>query len=340
MNDFLNREVSIFPYKESHNPKQGILADFLLMCAKSEMRIEKIRSEQDENKFKKLKSKLPCCTISGLFHGGHKAENLIKHSGLICIDIDNCDPNKVMKQLKQLNIVLYASRSASGKGLFAVIPLAYPEKHREQFDALKKLFERMGIEVDKGCNEMPRLRYLSYDDKAFIRPNAVEFKGIYADVETKTKKNVEYNLFNPSFGSESTRPFDTDSDEYKSALRRTKVCVEEIENKNINIADAESDWFRLANSFSSLGDDLKDETGKVIEERGRSLFHRISKISSKYKFWENEKLFNRVLRDNKGITIATFFDICSQYGINGKVIEREREIEEFKSAVMEGESRG
>ena len=51
---------------------------------------------RQQTDFKERKLSLPAVTVSGVFDGNHKAENLKKHSGLICLDMDKKDQTKSM----------------------------------------------------------------------------------------------------------------------------------------------------------------------------------------------------------------------------------------------------
>ena len=53
--------------------------------------IHELRSTTDANRKTHIKLSLPQATISGVFAPTRSAENLVKHSGLICVDIDRKD---------------------------------------------------------------------------------------------------------------------------------------------------------------------------------------------------------------------------------------------------------
>lgn len=53
--------------------------------------IDELRKTTDPVRRKELKLLLPQATISGVFAPTRKVENLVKHSGLICVDIDKKD---------------------------------------------------------------------------------------------------------------------------------------------------------------------------------------------------------------------------------------------------------
>ena len=84
---------SMFRSLADTSPQTVTLADLRMfisegMCAEL---VDRIRAEPDKARRSELKRGLPCVTISGEFAGGHKAEHLVRHSGLICVDFDAAD---------------------------------------------------------------------------------------------------------------------------------------------------------------------------------------------------------------------------------------------------------
>jgi hypothetical protein len=70
--------------------------------------------------------------------------------------------------------------SASGKGGFAIIPLMYPNQFLESFLSIQYAFKKdLGIEIEKGCHNVSRLRFASYnimDQTSFINHEATEWR--------------------------------------------------------------------------------------------------------------------------------------------------------------------
>ena len=116
--------------------------------------ILRLRTVFDKDERNALKRSLPQATISGVFSPTRAKNNLSLHSGLICVDIDAKDNPDILdwETLKQdlsvLPQIAYSALSVSGKGLFLVIPLRYPEKHLQQFRQLQIDFRKMGIMID------------------------------------------------------------------------------------------------------------------------------------------------------------------------------------------------
>lgn len=125
--------------------------------------------------------------ISGLFQPTRKAENLVRHSGLICVDIDRKDNlhidnwDEIKQELCKLKEIAYISLSVSGNGYFVIIPLKYPHAHKGQFEKLKQDFARIGIIIDRACGDVTRMRCLSYDAEPYINVEAIPYDGYYKE---------------------------------------------------------------------------------------------------------------------------------------------------------------
>lgn len=71
---------------------------------------------------------------------------------------------------------MYCGLSASGKGLFCIVPYADYTGHRGVFKSLECDFEKMGINIDKSCIDECRLQFYSYDENPYINRNAENYK--------------------------------------------------------------------------------------------------------------------------------------------------------------------
>ena len=90
MKSLFDTKISYYRNVEDNVGTEISLRDFLF-CDKYKEQIEYIRSILDEDMQKSLKLQLPVATISGTFAPTCKAENLVAHSNLLCIDIDKKD---------------------------------------------------------------------------------------------------------------------------------------------------------------------------------------------------------------------------------------------------------
>lgn len=266
-----------------------------LFCKEYKDDILRLRVVFDKEKRNALKRSLPQATISGVFSPTRAKNNLSQHSGLICVDIDAKDNPDILdwETLKQdlsvLPQIAYCALSVSGKGLFLVIPLRYPEKHLQQFRQLQIDFRKMGIMIDSACSDITRLRCLSYDEHPIINENATLYEGVYVE-------KPKHKSFPTCFIYEGE---DTSAE--------VVVCCRKIHQCGIDITASYDDWLKVGCALATLG------------ESGRSLFHICSRQNAKYNATKTDKMFTDLLRRNyQQVNIGTFFWMCKQHGITTK----------------------
>lgn len=250
--------------------------------------IEQLRSLTTKEERNEIKKKLPQACLSGIFSPTRKSDNLVRHSGLICVDIDRQDNlhidnwDKVKQELSKLPQIAYISLSVSGNGYFVIIPLRYPDYHKGQFEQLKRDFAQYGLIIDHACGDIARMRCLSYDVEPYINTGAIPYEGYYVE----PRPVVNYRCMNSN-----------------DTLDKVARCCEQIETNHIDITGDYQSWFTVGCALASLG------------ENGRPFFHICSKQNQEYKYNECEKKFNNLLRTIKNIGIGSFFEICKDYGI-------------------------
>ena len=289
MKSLFDTKISYYSNVEDNVGTEISLRDFLF-CDKYKEQIEHIRSIKDEEQQKSLKKQLPLATISGTFAPTRKAENLVSHSNLLCVDIDKKDNMSVpwfdnlKNEWHNIPQILYAAHSVRGEGWFAIFHIAYPEKHRAHFEALQRDFANSGLVVDKSCKDVSRMRTISYDPEPYVNEAATLYNKVW--VEPKLTIHIPYS------GGDDKED--------------VEKCCRIIADRGIDITATYDDWFHVGAALASLG------------ERGRSLFHLVSSQNAKYKAVETDKKFDNLLRYVSSINLGTFFHICSQYGINWK----------------------
>ena len=287
------RYVSVFGNVHDTEPKEMKLSEFLALGERYQEQIFRLRdcSNKDERSY--YKKQLPMMTTSGVFRGGRKADCLAAYSGLICIDIDEADNTEVsdfdkLKENVLCNIkeVAYAARSVGGRGFYAIIPLKYPELHKQQFKQLQQDFAWLGITIDQACSDVCRLRCLSYDEAPYINEDAVTYTGVHQEPKQPKWQSWQRNSFSD----------DIDEQVYQAC--------KEIELRRIDMTDCYEDWIAIGFSLATLG------------ESGREYFHIVSRQSPKYKPRETEQKFSSFLRScSNGYSIGTFFYYCKQFGV-------------------------
>ena len=256
MISLFDTKISFYSNVEDNVGMEISLRDFLF-CDQYKEQIEHIRSLQDENIQKRLKLQLPLATISGTFAPIRKAENLVTHSNLLCIDIDKKDNMDVTwfddlkYEWRNIPQILYAGRSIRGKGWFAIFRIAYPDKHKAQFEALQRDFASSGLVIDKACKDVSRMRFISYDPEPYVNEDATLYNKVW--VEPK-----------PTYHSSCTYSGGDD-------MEQVEKCCKLIADRGIDITATYDDWFHVGAALASLG------------ERGRRLFHLVSSQNAKYK---------------------------------------------------------
>ena len=289
MKSLFDTKISYYSNVEDNVGTEISLRDFLF-CDKYKEQIKHIRSITDEELQKSLKKQLPLATISGTFAPTRKAENLVVHSNLLCIDIDKKDNldvtwfDDLKHEWHNISQILYAGHSTRGEGWFAIFRIAYPDKHKAQFEALQRDFASSGLVIDRACKDVCRMRFISYDPEPYVNEAATLYNKVW--VEPKPTTHVSYS------GGED--------------MEQVEKCCQIIAARGIDITATYDDWFRVGAALASLG------------ERGRSLYHLVSSQNANYKAAETDKKFDNFLRNVSSINIGTFFHICSQYGINWK----------------------
>ena len=267
------------------------LGDFLF-CKEYKGEIMKLREIANKDERNVIKRTLPQATISGVFSPTRAKNNLSQHSGLICVDIDAKDNPEIKdwERLKQdlsvLPQIAYCALSVSGKGLFVIIPLRYPQKHLLQFRQLQMDFSKMGIVIDQACSDITRLRCLSYDEHPIINEDATLYEGVYVE-------KPKYHSFHPYliYKGENT-------------LAEVDACCRKINERGIDITTSYDDWLKVGCALATLG------------ENGRTLFHICSQQNAKYNVAKTDKMFTDLLRRNyQQVNIGTFFWMCKQHGI-------------------------
>lgn len=287
--NFQDIQISVYRGVRDTTGHTSTLFDFLNRVEYD--KIQELRTITDPVRKKQIKLSLPQATISGVFSPTRSADNLVRHSGLICVDIDRKDnlhignfDTLVEDVLRHIEQVAYASRSVSGNGYFLIMPLKYPHLHKQQFDALIREFKDMGINIDRACGDVSRLRCQSFDLRQYINLNATPFAGVYREPRPVFR-------FNQNFSGGDAED------------RVARFC-HEIVHQGIDLTANYDDWTKVGMALSSLG------------ESGRQWFHLCSSQNSTYNAAECDRKFNHLLRSNRKIGIGTFFYLCNNAGLS------------------------
>lgn len=255
----------------------------LLLSDRWKDSVEKIRTETDPIKRANLKKNLPAFIPAGVF-SRKTADGLQRHSGFICIDIDEKDNKDITNfdrfkdSIHQIPHVSYCARSVGGKGFFCLIPIADPDKHTEYFRAIEQDFKRCGIRIDRKCSNVNRLRFVSYDPVPYINTAAKVYDYVLPPNDRSTAQVL---------GVELT------GDEVKVKFIET---LQEICNARIDITGDYGQWFEILCSVAS-----------IFGEYGREYAHEISQQADCYDYEETDRQYTEILKHSYGYSIGTFF---------------------------------
>ncbi len=125
---------------------------------------------------RKDKKKLPGILFSGSF-SRRASDALEEHSGLLCLDMDNCAaPAQLREKLAADKHVQAAFISPTGSGAKVVVRVrADATTHEASFAAARKHFgETYRVNIDESGKDTARLCFVCFDPDAFIRQEAAE----------------------------------------------------------------------------------------------------------------------------------------------------------------------
>ncbi len=180
MSNVINNKISLYQnIYDKHSSVYTIkqILD-LVKLEKFKAEINHIKNETEKTKRDELKKKLPAVTISGLFDGNRKKENVKIHSGLIQIDLDNLADIYRTKNTLVNDIYSFAIfESPSGKGLKILIKIPpIIHLHEKHFLELEKyFFINYQLKIDKSCKDISRLMFLCCDKNIVINENSNEY---------------------------------------------------------------------------------------------------------------------------------------------------------------------
>jgi hypothetical protein len=283
----LNRTVSGFASVKHTEPKAVNLLQWL-QTDKYRPQVEAVRLATSKEERTRLKQGLPAVTVSGLFSERNQA-GLVKHSGLLCLDIDRQDNGHISNfgdlktELAKIQNIAYIGLSVSGKGFYCIVPISQPDHHRRHFQALVEDFAAFGIQVDQSGSDVCRLRFASFDSEPYFNHLATVYEKLYTPPKVQRVQ-----------ATQQMQPCKTP---FEALLRK-------ITETGTDITQGYKNWFEIGCSLAS-------EFG----ESGRSYYHQLSQWHKDYKPTETDKQFNHCLRHRNGYTINTIFHQAKQSGI-------------------------
>jgi len=245
--------------------------------------VDQIRQEPDKTKRSELKKQLPGITPAGTF-SKRNDESLVKHSGFIALDFDNLyDPETAKQYLKRLDFIFYCGLSASGAGLWTLIPVEHTDQHQRHYEALEADFTEIGLIPDPACKNLSRLRFYSYDPNPVFNLHALTYGKL-----APTKEPIDYTITEPIRDNSTALDF----------------LISKIERTRTDITANYYDWFKIGGALAS-----------VFGEGGRDKFHRISRFYPRYDKGKTDIQFSTCLRNQPGYSENMIFSIAKNYNL-------------------------
>ncbi len=261
---------------------------------------------------KQDKAKLPAITPGGVFTPNSRvADNVVHKTGLVCFDIDAKDNThiqdweKVKEELIHNKYIIFTALSTSGKGCYGFVNVEDPDKQEEHFTQLsadlKNTYD-LAVDSTKGenCND---LRYYSYDPQPFYNPEWETYKKLPVIKFSKPVYRPKSKIDSPD-----------------KTIKKVRAVIKEVQDRNIDLNPA-YDYER----YRALAWAFCDHT---VSPYNRELFHDAMRTHSRYNYTVSDKEFNKLQKSYKQgkTTIATFFSICKNQGINLGEVYKNRSI--------------
>ena len=278
----MKKLVSFFScVAQSHKPQGSLPLSSILFSERVRARVEALRAlPYGSEAFSQAKRSMPCYTPSGVF-SVRNSEGLICHSGVLCVEWDKVEDVDALKDLLGgLPFVYYAGLSCSGRGVFALIKIAEPTKHREYFRALSEYFDGIGYEVDRSGSDVCRLRVASYDAEPIFNANS--------EVWSELPRVVA-----PTY----TPRLATATDE-----RLLLAGVDYITRYGVDITAGRKNWLAIGSCVKS-----------ILGASGEDVFLCLSRYHPQYRESDARKTYRTIAGNGYGIGV--FASACSRAGV-------------------------
>ena len=133
----------------------------------------------NKNEAVKIKSNLPCMTISATFKERRKKDYLESYTGLLHLDYDKLEnAEEVKTNLISIPYTYSAFISPSGNGVKVLVKSDSDiNSHTNAFNNLKGYYDKIvNVESDSSVKDITRLCYISYDPDLYLNKTSEIFK--------------------------------------------------------------------------------------------------------------------------------------------------------------------
>ena len=236
--------------------------------------LRKSLADDKKEAAERAKKSLPAFTPSATFKGGRKMEFLTNYNGLMVLDIDKLEKEKLQqcKTKIRLDDFVFASFvSPSGNGIKIFVKVSsVAEQHKDTFLALQRYFEELlAVEIDKSGKDITRLCFFSYDPELYLNINAE----IFAPGSDENQQNLPPEK--PKTKSQKPTTDDTLLI-YEHTVRFTENKVRFEEGNRNNFV------FALANNLNRKGISESMALGYILADYGYDAKEVTTAVQSAY----------------------------------------------------------
>jgi len=155
--------------------------------------VRSIRAEKDKSTRNQLKQSLPAICFSGKFTKRNDS-SITEHSGLICLDFDGYESDKLLledkERLTKDRYVYSVFISPSGLGLKALVKIPNEvDTHKQFFNSLQQHFDSPYFDIT--CKNVSRVCYESYDPLIYINEQSSVFNQIKEQEYQEVVKHID-----------------------------------------------------------------------------------------------------------------------------------------------------
>lgn len=170
-------DIDFYTSKNSTLPAKRMSVDYalrLIQEGKYREYADKVRNAKTKEEMDQAKFDAPGFSFSGIFERRGK-DRLIRHSGIIAIDIDHLDGDVLSEKerLMENPYVYSVFLSISGKGLKVLVKVPESldaERHKLYYKAIAEDF---GIKEDRRAQDVARYTNVTYDPDLYLNPEAL-----------------------------------------------------------------------------------------------------------------------------------------------------------------------
>ena len=236
--------------------------------------LRKSLADDKKEAAERAKKSLPAFTPSATFNGGRKMEFLTNYNGLMVLDIDKLEKEKLQQcktKIRMDDFVFASFVSPSGNGLKIFVKVSTDkEQHKETFLELQRYFEELlEVEIDKSGKDITRLCFFSYDPELYLNENAETF---YPNTEKGSKEKKQ----NPKTENRTSEVAVDNDTIYEHSVRFTEKKIQFTEGNRNNFV------YALANNLNRKGISEAMALGYILADYGYDAKEVTTAVQSAY----------------------------------------------------------